>query len=171
MPSPFVEKRAVRLTVVERLMRRGSVDAAVVAINNLFATSGIRAVSTEDVNAVFERFRVAGMDRRARNVERFYRDYLIFCFADRRLSDEELADLEHLREILCLDADTVDAIHRNVARQVYLRSVSEVLADGAIDAREREFLAALRDQLGVPELIAENIREMKERQYRSRHRG
>jgi hypothetical protein len=49
--------------------------------------------------------------------------------------------------------------------------VSEVLADGTIDAREREFLAALRDQLGVPELIADNIEEMKARQYRSRQRG
>jgi hypothetical protein len=171
MPSPFVEKRAVRLTVIERIMRRGSLDAAVVAINNLFAKSGIRAVTVGDLDAVFGRFNVASTDRRARHVEQFYRDYLIFCLADRRLSDGELADLEHLREILCLDEETVDTIHRNVARQIYLRSVSEVLADGTIDAREREFLAALRDQLGVPELIADNIEEMKARQYRSRQRG
>ena len=55
-----------------------------------------------------------------------------------------------------LDEEIVDAIHRNVARQVYLRSVNEVLADGTIDAREREFLAMLRAQLGVPDSIASN---------------
>lgn len=170
MPSPFVEKRAVRLTVVERLMGRGSIDGAIVAINNLFAKSGVRAIHAEDVDAVFDRYRITGPDRRARNLERFYREYLVFCLADRRLSDQELADLAHLREILRLDAETVDAIHRNVARQIYLRSVGEVLADGTIDAREREFLAALRDQLGVPDVIAENIEDMKERQYKSRHR-
>jgi hypothetical protein len=170
MPPPFVEKRAVRLTVVERVMRRGSVDAAIVAINNLFAKSGVRTVRATDLDAVFTRYRVAGADRRARHLERFYREYLLFCFSDRRLSEDELADLDHLRAILGLDSEVVDAIHRNVARQVYLRSVNDVLADGAIDAREREFLATLRDQLGVPEAIADNIEEMKERQYRVRNR-
>lgn len=169
MPSPFVEKRAVRLTIVQRLMRRGSVDAALVAVNNLFARAGVQAVHTADLDAIFVRYRVADADRRTRQLERFYREYLLYCFADRRLSEDELADLDHLRRILGLDEEIVDAIHRNVARQVYLRSVNEVLADGTIDARERAFLAMLRAQLGVPDSIASNIEDMKERQYRSRN--
>ncbi|MGH7500611.1 MAG: hypothetical protein ACREL7_02525 [Longimicrobiales bacterium] len=170
MPTPFTEKRAIRPTVVQRLLHRASVDGAIVELNNLLARCGVREVRAADIGAIFLRHRVRPTHLHPRHLERFYREYLLFCLADRRLSDDELADLEHLREILALDALAVDAIHRNVARQVYLRSVAEVLADGSIDVQERAFLSRLREQLGVPESIAENIEVMKERQYRNRNK-
>jgi hypothetical protein len=171
MPYPFVNRKVVRLTVVQRLTRRGSLDAAIVEINNLFARSGVRAVGTADIEEILARNHLPSKDRHVRHFERFYREYLLFCLTDRRLSDDELADLAHLRSILAINPETVESIHRNIARQVYLRSVAEVLTDGTIDASERAFLARLRDQLGVPTSIAENIEEMKERQYRSRNQS
>jgi uncharacterized membrane protein YebE (DUF533 family) len=39
-----------------------------------------------------------------------------------------------------------------------------VLADARIDADERSFLEQMRDQLGIPRSIAENIEAMKARQ-------
>jgi hypothetical protein len=103
-------------------------------------------------------------------LERLYREYLVYCLTDRRLSAEELADLEHLRSLFGLDAETVETVQRNVARQLYLKSVDEVLADGTIDPEEREFLLRQRTNLSIPEAIAENILDVKRRQREARER-
>lgn len=129
-----------------------------------------REVKAEDVARIE---RMYGVDIGASfrgELERSYREYMLFCLTDRRLSSEEVADLDHLRMLFRLDARTCEAIQRNVARQVYLRSVSDVLADGTIDAAEREFLHRLQEHLAIPESIADNILEVKEQQYRSRNR-
>jgi hypothetical protein len=55
-------------------------------------------------------------------------------------------------------------IQRNVTRLVYLKSVSEVLADGTIDEQEREFLRKLQEQLDIPPADAENILAVRQRQ-------
>ena len=104
----------------------------------------------------------------ARAGERVYREFLRTCLVDHRLSAEELSDLEHLRSILQLDEARVSLIHRGVAREVYSRSVEEVVADGRVDEEERHFLTELRDRLEIPHPIAENILDVKARQQRAR---
>jgi hypothetical protein len=44
-----------------------------------------------------------------------------------------------------------------------------VLADGTIDENERDFLRRLQDHLAIPESVAENIVDIKQRQQRVRN--
>ena len=169
MGAPFRILLTKQTTFVRRLLRRPSIDSAIADINNMLAGRALREVTATHIEHVLDTHHLRPLRTEHRQrLERFYRDYLLFCLTDRRLSDDEVADLDHLRSILGLSTSTVDVIHRTVARQVYLRSVAEVLADGTIDEREREFLHKLRDHLAIPEAIAENIEEMKERQRKSR---
>jgi hypothetical protein len=157
-------------TVLARfLSRRRAREACFVAVNNLFASAqSIRAVRTEDIARVCSQW---GVDRTARlgpRRESLYREYLRYCLLDRHLTDAELEDLAHLRELLQLDVSTVTRIHRHVAREVYTHTVDEVLADAQIDPEERGFLERLRDRLGIPEIEARNIEAVKARQREAR---
>jgi Chloroplast envelope transporter len=170
-PSPFSRREPVRPTLVQRLLRRKPAGNALVDVLRSFEQADsprdVRPVHLERIAAEY------GVDPRTAfraDLERMYREYLVHCLVDRRLSEDEISSLDHLRSLFGLDATTCEAIHRNVARQIYLKSVAEVLADGAIDEDEREFLARVRDQLAIPEAVAENIVEMKRRQYESRNR-
>lgn len=171
-PSPFSRREPIRPTLVQRLLGRQPPHNALVAVVISFEQADSpRDVTTERMERIAGEF---GVDPRATfrgDLERMYREYLVHCLVDRRLSEDEVANLEHLRTLFQLDAATCDAIHRNVARQIYLKSVVEVLADGTIDEHEREFLARLRDQLAIPEAVAENIVDMKRRQFQSRNRA
>lgn len=169
--SPFSPLEPEKPTLTQRLLGRSPARNALIELHGMLrAAASPREVSSEDVARIG---RAHGVDIGASfrgDLERSYREYLLFCLTDRRLSEEEVADLDHLRMLFRLDARTCEAIQRNVARQVYLRSVGDVLADGTIDPAEREFLRTLQEHLAIPQSIADNILEVSEQQYRSRNR-
>jgi Chloroplast envelope transporter len=170
-PSPFSRPRPERRTLVQRLFRRTTSRNAIVDLIALFDAAGSpRDLTPADVAGIATRHGVNLQTGFRSDLERMYREFIVHCLMDRRLSADEIADIEHLRLLFGLDGATCDAIQRNVARQIYLKSVGEVLADGTIDEGERTFLAQLREQLAIPEAVAENIVEVKRRQYESRYR-
>lgn len=170
-PSPFSRREPIRPTLFQRLLRRQPPGNALVAVLHSFEVAASPAdVSSARMEQIAAEYGVDPRIAFRSDLERMYREYLVHCLVDRRLSEDEVANLDHLRALFGLDANTCDAIHRNVARQIYLKSVAEVLADGTIDEDEREFLARLREQLAIPEAVAENIVDMKRRQYESRNR-
>jgi len=171
-PSPFSRREPIRPTLVQRLLRREPPHNALVALLRSFEQADSpRDVTPARMESIAAEFGVDPRTAFRGDLERMYREYLVHCLVDRRLSEDEVGNLDHLRALFRLDATTCDAIHRNVARQIYLKSVAEVLTDGTIDEHEREFLGRLRDQLAIPEAVAENIVDMKRRQFRSRNRS
>jgi hypothetical protein len=170
-PSPFHDVEPLRPTLLQRLLgRKPPANALVTLIRRLRAADSPRAVSPADMDAIGREHAVDLRRLFRPDLEGLYREYLVYCLTDSRLSTEELADLEHLRSLFGLDAGTVETVQRNVARQLYLGSVDEVLADGTVDPEEREFLRRLRTDLSIPEAVAENILEVKRRQREAREK-
>ena len=163
--QPFQPLPHVRRTIVQRLLRRRPRENAHVEVNNLLADStSVRDVQRADVDRICELHRTTLSGPLAGRFERLYRDYLAYCLEDRHLTSEELADLAHLQNLLRIAAETALAIHEHVARQVYSRSVAEVLDDGVIDATERDFLGRLQQELAISGRAAHRILEARMRQ-------
>lgn len=169
--TPFEIKPPTKTSFLQRLRHRKPVENAFVEVNNLLARVGrVRSVSQDQLEAIARNYDIDLNARFAGRLEKLYRDYLVFCLSDRRLTDEEVADLAHLQMILGLTSDCVDSIHRRVAREVYFRTIDEVLEDGTVDEQERAFLRQLRTHLSIPDEMAENMLEMKLRR-RTRPEG
>ncbi|HUF49329.1 MAG TPA: hypothetical protein VMN60_00760 [Longimicrobiales bacterium] len=162
--TPFVLLEPVPATLWQRLLRRKPRENAVVEINNRFARAAhVRDVTLSDIYGICQDHR-ADLSVVGGRLERLYRDYLTHCLTDRQLSAEELADLAHLKAVLRIGDETAARIHDYAARQIYARSVGEVLADGVIDEAEREFLRALQRDLSIPGRVADRIVDAKRRQ-------
>jgi hypothetical protein len=162
--TPFRTLPLAGRSPLQRLLDRRPRENAWIEVNNLLAeTRDVRAVRPEQVARIAERYRIPLRGEFCGRLERLYRDYLLFCLADRRLTDDELCDLAHLKRIFRLSDTVVSAIHESVARQVYSHSVDEVLADGRIDPREREFLHTLQQHLALSGRVAQRIIEQKKR--------
>lgn len=160
--TPFDIQPATKTSFLQRLRGRRPVENAFVEVNNLLArVDRVRSVSHDQLEAIARTYGVDLSERFAGGFEKLYRDYLVFCLSDRRLTEEEVADLAHLQRILGLTTECVDTIHRRVAREVYFRTIDEVLEDGTVDERERTFLRQLRTRLAIPDEMAENMLEMK----------
>ena len=148
--SAFQTLPLSRVSLLRQLLRRPPRENAWLEVNNLLACAEtVRDVRPEQVARIADRY---GMPLRGEfigRLERLYRDYLVHCLDDRRLSAEEVADLAHLKRILRLSDRTAASIHESVARQVYSQSVEAALADGRIDPDEREFLDTLQSHLAL----------------------
>lgn len=162
---PFVPLLPARRTLVQRLLRRPPRENAVVEINNMLACAdSVREVQREEVLRVLEKHRTTLDGPLSGRFERLYRDYLAYCLEDRHLSSDELADLAWLQKLLDIPAHATAAIHEHVSRQLYRCSVTQMLSDGVIDAREREFLGRLQQDLAISGRTAHHIIEAKVKQ-------
>ena len=163
--QPFSELPLQEGTLLQRLLGRRLRENAWIEVNNLLASAeSVRDVRPEQVAWVSAKYNMPFRGELCGRLERLYRDYLLYCLADRRLSPEELNDLAHLKRILRLTDRAMAGIHESVARQVYEQSVDEALSDGRIDAAEREFLNALQQHLALPGKVVARIMAAKKLQ-------
>jgi hypothetical protein len=155
---PFEKLPLSRGTLVQRAIGRKPRENAWVEVNNLLASvDEIREVRPEQVARIAERYRMPLRGEFVGRLERLYRDYLVYCLADARLSAEELCDLAHLKRILRLTDRALAEIHESVAKQVYALTVDAVLADGRIDPAERAFLDTLQQHLAISGKVVDRI--------------
>ncbi|HEX6361937.1 MAG TPA: hypothetical protein VFZ93_03215 [Albitalea sp.] len=168
MTEPF-RNGTSRFRALLRRLRSDPLSAAYEDISARFeAASGVRAVTVAEIEAIATLYETP-LDGplRYRTVS-LYRAFLRHCLEDHRLTEHEMADLEHLRLVLRLPCEDAELAQRQVAREAYARSVDDVLGDASIDEEERTFLQSLRDSLGLPDTVADNIEAMKRRQHGAR---
>lgn len=162
---PFAPLPLQRRTLGDVLLRRHPRENAFIAINNLLAEAPtVRDVSPLDVLRVCDEYRADIRGPLGARLERLYSDYLLFCLADRHLSDAELRDLAHLKAVLRIDDASALRIHDHAARQVFGRTVDAVLADGVVDDGERAFLHVLQQDLALSGATAARILANRSRQ-------
>jgi len=155
MATPFERAESMKRGL-GGLRRRGSVTLE--GIEDMLAqAASVREVTQPMISKLCDERRVDLRNRLVRGRKRLYGRYLRHCFEDKVLSEEERADLAHLRSLLHLSAADLAAVHDEVAIEVYGEAVQEVLEDFQLDDDEAEFLRGLREQLGLTEERAERI--------------
>lgn len=156
MAEPFV--RRARSGALATVLPGRRVRSAIAEIEGLLADARrVTEVSVERVREVAGGGGLEGGLRLRTARGHLYRRYLEHCFLDGALSEEEHADLAHLRHILALDDGDVAAIHDEVARALYGQSVDRVLEDHRLDPEEAEFLGRLASELRLDPTIAQKL--------------
>ena len=110
MADPF-ERKAGETSGVGRLLGRAG-KTALREIEDLLARAQrVREVEPDLVKEVADRHGV-DLGRRLRTPRRnLYRRFFEYCLVDHALSDDEIADLSHLRAILELPEDDIAEVH------------------------------------------------------------
>lgn len=165
MTEPFVRRPPE--TGLRRLA--GSRRACLREIEDLLAQAArIRDVTPEQVAAIATRHGIDLQTRLATGRRDLYRRLLEHCLNDQEFSEDETAEVEHLRRLLALsDADAAE-VHDRVARAVYGQAISRVLADHRVDPEETEFLRRLGGTLALPEATRDHLYDEATRRARQR---
>ncbi|HHW61497.1 MAG TPA: hypothetical protein GX404_06295 [Syntrophomonadaceae bacterium] len=161
---PFSVKHLKKPNVFQRIFRIAPKENALIELNNHLA-EGIMSTSLQDIEDISRRYRVDIWQRFPRQLQRFYRDYLWYCFSDHSLSEEEINALARLKQILGLNDHTVEKIHNQVAQIIFDESVDEALADGKLEEDEKQFLQELKKRLQLPDELAREIYQEKARDH------
>jgi flavin-binding protein dodecin len=166
--EPF-ERRSAPGGGLLRALRGRARSGAIREIEDLLARA--ERVSEVDPEQVAEIARRHGVDleRRLRTARLdLYRRFFEQCLRDQSVSEEERQDLAHLRRLLRLEPADVHRVHEDVACVVYGDAIDRVLEDQRLDPEEEDFLRKLRDELALPDSVAERL--MQEGSARARRR-
>lgn len=141
----------------QKLFKQLPQENAVIELNNLFASKDILAISEIDIKNIEEYYKIGLHKEFKLNIEEFYAVYLNYCLADKVLNDEELKELNHLKNILNLDDKTIDKLHSKIGVLVYKKSFEEAVSDGRLTKDEEYFLNKLETTLRLPKELADKI--------------
>lgn len=130
---------------------------SVIELNNLLARNGVGNVTIEDVQRIAHSYRVNLHRKFRKQLTDLYQQYLLCCLSDKALSDQEIAELKHLKVLFELRDGDVERITRETTSQLYKDEISSLIADGRLTGEERRFMSKLRSDLKLSEEIATKI--------------
>lgn len=132
-------------------------ENALAEINNLLATKVLLDIKIEEIQRIASRYKVNLKKEFGSEWLDFYRVYLSHCLTDKYLSDEELADLKHLKYLLTLTDREIDNLHKEIAGEIYREELELAMSDGRISEEERSFLKKLQADLHITEDMERKI--------------
>jgi hypothetical protein len=141
----------------QKIFKQHPEGNAVIELNNLLASTNLRDIQKEQVQAIEHKYNLDLQREFRLNLEEFYAVYLAYCLKDRQLSPREHSELQHLKAILNLNDKSIGAIHEKIGAIVYKKSFEEAVSDGKLSDEENEFLLKLERELRLPKEIAEKI--------------
>ena len=168
MAEPF--QRRARTGVFANLLSRSAGRTVVHDIERLLA--GAQRVCDVSADAIQRLAAGQGVDLDRKLLGprlSLYRRFLGHCLTDSALSESEIADLAHLRKILCLNDDDAGRVHEEVALSVYGQAIDRVLEDHRLDEEEEEFLRRLRSDLDLGADAAERLLDAGRQRARQRY--
>lgn len=153
----FQLKPLKRRGIIHKLLKKQPRSNFVIEINNLLATKHISDVTTEDIISIMGKYRSGFSNKVLQGLHNLYSDYLVYCLEDKMLSDEEINNLNHLKEILGINDPEIKALHNAITGAIYRKSVHEAVQDGEVSPEEKTFLVSLYKNLALSDELAEKI--------------
>lgn len=150
-------KKEKEQNLLQRLFGLNPKENAIIEINNLLAAKPVLSVTVEQVQAIAENYGVNLRQEFPTQRQEIYHLYLLTCFEDKVLTDEEIRELVHLKKLLRLNDDDIRKLTDRMAMEIYQKEVEKVMEDGVVDADEKAFLSRLRKDLRLSDDLAEKV--------------
>jgi len=157
MENVYSVKTPLKQHFFQQLFKTLPKENAIVEINNLLATKFIRDIKLEEISEICLKYKVNLRVKFFNDLKELYERYLRKCFEDSILTDEEIDDLRHLRQILTLEENEVSELHNKLGGEIYKKAYDKAICDGKIETYEEEFINKLQKGLRLPDDIAVKI--------------
>jgi Chloroplast envelope transporter len=79
------------------------------------------------------------------------------CIKDAKITEEELTELSHLKQVLSLNDADVQHIQNKASGELYKSKFGEAVSDGRLTSEEEENLNTIAKNLYLPESLAKQI--------------
>ncbi len=155
--NPYSVQPFEKVSFLTRLMGGKSKRNCIIEINNLFATKDVQDINFDDIFEITDRYHFNFKTKFHNELKDIYRIYLTYCINDKVLSDDEIKQLRHIKEVLFLTDKDVEEVNNEVISNIYSDEVKNVIADGKVTDEEKAFLEKLQSDLRLPDTIANQI--------------
>jgi hypothetical protein len=143
---------------IERLLGKKPRDNAFLEIRNLLARTPIRELSPAQVEQVLAGYGLTPEEAEPQ-FKNLYAMVLRNAVRDFELTDEEMAELSHLRRVFGLSDADVRSIEGEMLEDAYRTQTRLAVGDTRLTDEEKARLQELAARLRIPESLARSIRE------------
>lgn len=142
-----------------RLLRRENVDGLRVELENLLARSiRVQDVTPGHLQQIADRHGADPRHGLSTFLEGLFSRYLGHCLDDRHMTDIEVEDLVHLKQLFGISDQRARTLHDEAASGHFRLALDGRAADRELDDDDREFLQRLQDRLLLSEEHATRLR-------------
>jgi len=143
----FIKKPVQKRSAMQKLLKKQIPENLIIEINNLLAGKPILEVSALEFKAICQRYDAVTIAKSQRRFMGYYHLYLQECLEDKKLTDQEIAELARLRVLLGLSDRVIKEIHSSVIDRLFSKEVGRSYSDGNISDDEQIFLNQLSQNL------------------------
>lgn len=160
----FEKMQLTEPSLFGRLFGKQPKENAIIEINNLLAEKHLKDITVEDVLKILEKYKVGLYTKHHNGVSSLYASYLRNCLLDKKITDDEINELKHLKRILHLNDLTIEEIHNQLASEIYKAEFEKAISEGRLNDSEKDFLMKLRNDLRLSDDIVTKIRNVSTKQ-------
>jgi len=153
----FTVKKLKNPSLVDKLLHKSPKINAILELNNLLASKPIQEISNEDVQGISYQYKSNLKKDFYDQIANLYKKFLVFCLEDKKLSENEIDQLRHLKGLLNLTDLEVSSIHEKTAGEVYRMEVHRAIEDRRLNEEEKTFLRRLQTNLKLSDEFAQKI--------------
>ena len=156
---PFIQRPLKPQSFFQKLFKQLPKENAIIELNNLLAIFPLDEITEDNITAIEQKYGLNLIKTFYPNLEEFYAVLLNFYLKDKMLSDEEIRNLEGLKNALGLYDASITFLNAKIGSVVYKQLFQEVVSDGEISEQEKKFLKDLENKLRLPDSISQKISE------------
>jgi hypothetical protein len=158
----FFQKQFIpKKSLFKKIFRLPERRYFLLALENLFASKGLAETNWQEVDALYKDYHIRPSRDEVEGRIKMLRRYLVHCFADHQLSDEEIAQIALLKKYLKLTENQIQRAKDEASRQVYKEAFADALSDHKINDNERLQLEKLGELLHLDIAVREQIQKEK----------
>ena len=132
---------------MQKLLKKQIPENLIIEINNLIAEKPILEVSAVEFKTICQKYDAVTIAKSQRRFMGYYHLYLQECLEDKKLTDQEIAELARLRVLLGLSDRVIKEIHSSVIDRLFSKEVGHSYSDGNMSDEEQIFLNQLSQNL------------------------
>jgi hypothetical protein len=132
----------------------------VVEINNLLANKKLNEVTLSDISDICLKYKTdIKSPRYLEDLCRLYKKYLEKCLGGNVLTDNDIDELNHLKELLSMDERETVKLHDLMCGEIYKTAYREQISEGTYSEESEELINKLQEDLRLSDDIIQPIQE------------
>lgn len=157
--SLFGKRDLLKPSFFNKIFKTLPKENFIIELQNLLEdnSNDLMAVSKSMVSELKEKYKISS-NNFEREREYFLKQYIQHCLYDKRLSDNEKKQLEHLNDLLELDRNLLRKQIREEGQAIYRDKVKSVIFDDKITGAEQEELDSLQKEFDLSDYDTGRIR-------------
>lgn len=156
--KPFKEIFLKERSFFQVLFKKYPRSNFIIEVNNVFCKfNSFDKELKNEIDALRFKYKIKPTKSLTEQLAALYEQLLTHYFIDKQLSKEELDNLSIAQEILDIPNSIVKSIYEKVSRNIYKKTVDDIISDGKVTDEEKSFLKDLGSQLKLSEEVMKNI--------------